>query len=213
MDPQNGRKETTEEKTKSRDGGNMSGRNGIPRSKDTSPNSQPTNQNDAASRSRKRGGPRTTLGKERSRRNAVTHGIYAKVVLLKEENPTMLWALMKGFREAFQPVGVVEEALVEELATLKWRIRRLLTDVLEVPDHAARLGAVEVCVQLLEAFPSADPKVAEPVGMITIVAPPRPEIAASSGPPPQSPSSVTRGPLSLTMPGPPIGSPRPRDRS
>jgi len=72
------------------------------------------------------GGPRTTEGKEKSRRNALTHGIFAKVLLLDGESGATYDALLQGYRDYFHPVGTVEEVHVEELATLKWRQRRLL---------------------------------------------------------------------------------------
>jgi hypothetical protein len=130
MNPQNGREGTTEDKTKSLDGGHkMSDRKGIAHTENTdaSQTGRPTPQYGTEAQPRKDGGgPKTALGKERSRRNAVTHGIFADVVLLKGEKSPMFRALRKGFRDDFQAVGVVEELLVEELATLKWRIRRLL---------------------------------------------------------------------------------------
>jgi hypothetical protein len=78
------------------------------------------------SRSRRGGGPRTRLGKGKSSRNAITHGIFAKVTLLDDECHEEYDVLLQGFREYFQPMGTVEDVYVEELATLKWRYRRLL---------------------------------------------------------------------------------------
>jgi hypothetical protein len=75
---------------------------------------------------RKGTGPRTQQGKERSKHNAVTHGIFSKVVVLKGESQTEFDALLNGLRNDRQPVGPLEELLVEKLATLFWRKRRLL---------------------------------------------------------------------------------------
>ena len=77
-------------------------------------------------RARRGGGPRTSRGKERSGRNALTHGIFAKVALLGEESREQYDALVQGYRDYFHPVGTVEEVHVEELAILQWRYRRLL---------------------------------------------------------------------------------------
>src|ERR1700680_529775 len=71
-------------------------------------------------------GPRTPLGKERSKHNAITHGIFSKVVVLRGESRADFDALLNGLRNDRQPVGTLEEVLVEKLAALFWRNRRLL---------------------------------------------------------------------------------------
>lgn len=75
---------------------------------------------------RKAGGPTSKKGKEKSRRNAVKHGIFAKVVLLENEPPAQFDALLQGFRTDLQPEGTLEGMLVEKLAALMWRYRRML---------------------------------------------------------------------------------------
>jgi hypothetical protein len=75
---------------------------------------------------KKSGGPRTKQGKEKSRRNAVKHGIFAKVVLLSGEPTAQFDNLLKGIRNDLQPQGTLEEVLVEKLAALMWRYRRML---------------------------------------------------------------------------------------
>ena len=71
-------------------------------------------------------GPRTPKGKEKSKQNALKHGIFAKAVVLKGESQAEFDALLNGLREDFQPVGTLEEGLVEMLAVTRWRQRRLL---------------------------------------------------------------------------------------
>jgi hypothetical protein len=75
---------------------------------------------------KKSGGPSTKQGKEKSRQNAVKHGIFAKVVLLGGEPTAQFDNLLKGIRNDLQPVGTLEEVLVEKLAALMWRYRRML---------------------------------------------------------------------------------------
>jgi hypothetical protein len=70
-------------------------------------------------------GPRTAQGKGRSKNNALKHGIFAKVVVLPGESPAEFDALLNGLRNDFQPVGTLEEVLVEKLSALLWRNRRL----------------------------------------------------------------------------------------
>lgn len=69
-------------------------------------------------------GPRTPAGKARAAMNAVTHGAYARVVVLAREDREAFDALRDGFAEAFQPVGRYERALVERLSLVWWKIQR-----------------------------------------------------------------------------------------
>lgn len=71
-------------------------------------------------------GPRTPQGKQRSRLNALKHGLFADSILLIGESPAEFQALLNGFRESIQPHGMLEDLEVEKLATLFWRLRRLL---------------------------------------------------------------------------------------
>jgi len=71
-------------------------------------------------------GPRTAIGKERSKYNALKHGLFAKVVLLSHESRARFDALLIGLQHDLKPMGLLEETLVEKLATSLWRYRRLL---------------------------------------------------------------------------------------
>jgi hypothetical protein len=71
-------------------------------------------------------GPRTTQGKERSKRNALKHGIFSQVALLKGESRAEYDALLNSLRENLQPEGGLEELLVEKLARSAWRLRRMI---------------------------------------------------------------------------------------
>jgi len=84
------------------------------------------NKGNSSSLARRATGPRTPAGKERSKQNARKHGIFSKVVLLKEEPRTEFNSLLQGLREDLQPEGTLEEVLVEKLAALLWRHRRLM---------------------------------------------------------------------------------------
>jgi hypothetical protein len=93
--------------------------------KDNPSKQQHNNQDPARDQRRKGGGPRTAQGKKASSRNSRTHGIFA-TLLLREESAAEFNGLLQGFRDYFRPEGTPEDVLVEELATLKWRQRRLL---------------------------------------------------------------------------------------
>lgn len=75
---------------------------------------------------RKSTGPRTTQGQARTKHNAVRHGIFSEMVVLKGESRADFDALLNGLRKDLQPVGTLEGVLVDRLATLLWRSRRLL---------------------------------------------------------------------------------------
>lgn len=77
---------------------------------------------------RKSTGPRTRQGKQRSKNNAITHGIFSKAVLLKGESQVEFDSLLSGLRNSLQPVGKLEELFVEMLAAFFWRYRRLLLE-------------------------------------------------------------------------------------
>ena len=81
---------------------------------------------------------RTAVGKRRSRRNAIKHGILASVVTLEGESTEEFDSLLKGLRKDFRPDGTLEQILVEKLATIMWRYRRLLyTESAEIASERA----------------------------------------------------------------------------
>ena len=73
-------------------------------------------------------GPRLPTGKARSRTNALKHGLLAREVLILEgdgaEAREDFDALLADFVAELQPEGLVEETLVERIATTVWRLRR-----------------------------------------------------------------------------------------
>lgn len=95
--------------------------------KKTSPKQIAANQRNAA----KSTGPRTPQGRAVSRMNALKHGILSTQVLVRglnlRESERELKALHERFWESYQPVGPVEEMLVDQIVTAHWRLRRALT--------------------------------------------------------------------------------------
>jgi len=87
----------------------------------------PTSPNGNGGRPRRGlGGPSTPEGKEKTKFNAATHGIFSSVVVLKGEAPAEYESLLQGLWKDRQPQGRLEEILVEKLAMILWRHRRLL---------------------------------------------------------------------------------------
>jgi heme oxygenase len=75
-------------------------------------------------------GPRTPQGRAVSRMNALKHGILSRQVLVRgqsfEEDEAELESLHLRFWEELQPVGPLEEMLVDQIVTAHWRLRRAL---------------------------------------------------------------------------------------
>jgi hypothetical protein len=75
-------------------------------------------------------GPKTPEGKAASKMNALKHGIRSKEVLVRglnvRENPRGLDALYERFWEDLNPVGPMEELLVDQIVTAYWRKLRAL---------------------------------------------------------------------------------------
>jgi len=76
-------------------------------------------------------GPATPEGHAVSKMNALKHGIFSREALLHglnfNESEDELEALHKRFWDQFNPVGPVEEMLVDQIVTSHWRLRRVLT--------------------------------------------------------------------------------------
>ena len=71
-------------------------------------------------------GPRTQQGKDRSKHNALRHGIFSKVAVLKSESQAEFDRLRKDLYADRKPQGALEQLLVDKLAVLFWRHRRLV---------------------------------------------------------------------------------------
>ncbi len=91
------------------------------KTKDSEAN-KPTGRSDKLSSGH--GGPRTAQGKRRGKFSK--HGIFSIVIVLKGESRAEYDSLLKGMRDSRQPQGMLEEVLVEKLATLLWRQKRFL---------------------------------------------------------------------------------------
>ena len=71
-------------------------------------------------------GPRTAPGKARSSQNATRHGLLSAKLLLGNESADDYGALLQSLMTELQPVGTLEQLLVERIAAAVWRQRRLV---------------------------------------------------------------------------------------
>ena len=70
-------------------------------------------------------GPKSAIGKAIVGQNAIAHGLRSQRLILNDEDPTLFINLRSDLYDALQPVGAVELALAERIATAIWRQRRI----------------------------------------------------------------------------------------
>jgi hypothetical protein len=73
---------------------------------------------------RKSTGPRTAAGKERSRMNALKHGLDAQTLILPGEDDAAFLARLEAWRADVRPRNSLEDALVEQAARFSWQVDR-----------------------------------------------------------------------------------------
>jgi hypothetical protein len=99
-------------------------------------------------------GPKTVAGKEKVRYNSVTHGGYCKEPVLDWEDPRGFDQRVLGFKTWVQPVGDVENALVEQAALASWHHERAVrSDVARVTFNIHTAMTAE---RMLKAKEAAD---------------------------------------------------------
>jgi hypothetical protein len=70
-------------------------------------------------------GPKTAEGRAKSSLNAVRTGLTGRTVLLPSEDGEAYEAHLENYRREFQPVGIRETQLVQNLADAQWRLDRI----------------------------------------------------------------------------------------
>ena len=70
-------------------------------------------------------GPKTPEGKAVARHNATKHGLLSREVLLPGEDEEALKQLDEDLRAELQPVGALENLLVDRMVATHWKLRRL----------------------------------------------------------------------------------------
>jgi len=70
-------------------------------------------------------GPRTEAGKARSRLNSRKHGLSAKMLIIVGENADDFDQLRAELMDEYDPQSALECELVERLAGILWRLRRV----------------------------------------------------------------------------------------
>ena len=74
--------------------------------------------------------PKSARGKRTVARNAIKHGLLAREVVITagdgEENLEEFHSLLEGLWDSYEPMGVVEESLVQAIAACWWRKARAI---------------------------------------------------------------------------------------
>jgi hypothetical protein len=94
-------------------------------------------------------GPRTPEGRMRSSQNALRHGLTARTIPVTAVERAQDWRRHRGsLWIELQPVGYLEEILVDEIAMILWRLKRV--PAFEV--GRVLLGQLDVPKELLDGF-------------------------------------------------------------
>jgi hypothetical protein len=86
-------------------------------------------------------GPKSAAGKAIVSQNARTHGLLSRSLIIEGESQEEFSELLSLLSDEFQPVGLVEHALVERVGIALWRQRRLVrAESAEVSLNQQRFG-------------------------------------------------------------------------
>jgi len=97
-------------------------------SKQLNGHSDPTDSNRAAinrANAQHSTGPITPEGKARSSMNALKHGLTAKAITLPAEDLAEFARYVQTFMDDYKPRGATEKELIETIADLSWRLKRI----------------------------------------------------------------------------------------
>lgn len=118
-----------------------------------------TSRRNAANRANARlsTGPRTEAGKNRSRQNALCHGLTGRMVLLPSEDKAAFLRFSKGIVDNLHPETPAELDLAQTIADSHWRLNRVLaleSDLLAIggSEKAATVDAANALRNYTQAF-------------------------------------------------------------
>src|SRR5581483_1596163 len=98
-------------------------------------------------------GSKTPAGLARSAQNALRHGLLARCVVLPDESAESFADLLRQYLDRFQPADDIELALVEELASSFWRVRRAwAVETRALADAAAAYPTYDPLGRITAAF-------------------------------------------------------------
>jgi hypothetical protein len=102
----------------------------------------------------KSNGPKTPEGRAAVRMNALKHGLTAAEIVLPTEDKLEFEQFQAAFEEECQPVGPIEQVLVEDIVAARWRMNRARK--MEPGFFVLRLQAMRR--EIKEDFSNLDPQ-------------------------------------------------------
>ncbi len=91
-------------------------------------------------------GPRTAAGKQRSSRNAQTHGLTSRSPVLATEDPAAHQRHCRQFFDEYQPATPTETQFTQELADTAWRLNRIPLLEAALLDRAANPPSAQAAI-------------------------------------------------------------------
>jgi len=85
-------------------------------------------------------GPKTPEGKERTRFNALVHGLRAESAIIPGEDPARFDQHLEQLNAAWKPQDDMEKSLVEQIAVNQWKLARLDRSEARIHDPAVKAG-------------------------------------------------------------------------
>jgi hypothetical protein len=102
--------------------------------------------------SEKSTGPRTDAGKQRSKMNALRHGLTGQTIVMPAEDHAAYQRHSQTFLDEYQPKGATEIQLVQSLIDTSWRMNRAAS----MENNLYSLGLIEMENRLLANHPDAE---------------------------------------------------------
>jgi len=106
-------------------------------------------------------GPKTTMGKNKSRQNAFKHGLTSKTIIAYNEDADELETLVASVLDELQPGSQMEHEVATRIATIMWRIRRvpgIEAGLLSIAGAESQMDSVRIVVSDVT---SIDPVISE----------------------------------------------------
>jgi hypothetical protein len=97
-------------------------------------------------------GPRTEAGKQRTKLNALRHGLTGQTVVLPTEDHAAYQRHSQSFLDEYQPKGATETQLIQSMIDSSWRINRAAA----VETNLFSLGITEMEDRIPAGQPDAD---------------------------------------------------------
>jgi hypothetical protein len=97
-------------------------------------------------------GPRTELGKQRSRLNALRHGLTGQTVVMPSEDQSAYQRHSRSFLDEYQPKNATETQLVQFLTDTSWRLNRAAS----IETNLFSLGITEMEDRIRASHPEAE---------------------------------------------------------